>query len=156
MREDRSAALAHALRAGHDAERDRIHLLATATYARAPLFHDVRLGRAVVTTLRLHHEHGFAASLAFVVMPDHLHWLVALAPSVHPNRLMHSVKTASAHRVNALRGRRGRVWQRGYRDRALRPEEDVVGIARGLVAHPLRARVVRRIGDHPLWDAVWL
>ena len=29
-------------------------------------------------------------------------------------------------------------------------------MARYIVANPLRARMVERLGDYPLWDAVWL
>lgn len=49
-----------------------------------------------------------------------------------------------------------RVWQRGFHDRALRQEEDLIATARYVVANPLRAGLVDRIGDYPWWDAVWL
>jgi putative transposase len=48
------------------------------------------------------------------------------------------------------------LWQDGYYDRALRKEEDLQQIARYIVANPLRAKLVNKIGDYPLWDAVWL
>jgi hypothetical protein len=47
------------------------------------------------------------------------------------------------------------VWERGFHDRALRHEDDLVDMARYLVLNPVRARVVRRIGDYPYWDAIW-
>jgi putative transposase len=48
------------------------------------------------------------------------------------------------------------VWQRGFHDHALRKEEDIVSVARYIVANPVRDGLVRRIGDYPHWDAVWL
>jgi plasmid stabilization system protein ParE len=39
---------------------------------------------------------------------------------------------------------------------AQRAEEDLIKIARYIVANPLRARLVEHIGDYPLWDAAWL
>ena len=43
-----------------------------------------------------------------------------------------------------------------HHDRALRRDEDLLAVARYIVANPLRAGLVRRVGDYPLWDAVWL
>jgi putative transposase len=48
------------------------------------------------------------------------------------------------------------LWQPGYFDRALRKEDDRLAVARYLVANPLRAGIVQRIGDYPHWDSVWL
>jgi REP element-mobilizing transposase RayT len=46
--------------------------------------------------------------------------------------------------------------QRAFYDHALRQDEDVQGVARYIVANPLRAGLVENIGDYPLWDAIWL
>lgn len=48
------------------------------------------------------------------------------------------------------------LWQANYHDHAMRNEEDLPSLARYIVANPLRAGLVARIGDYPLWDAVWL
>jgi len=48
------------------------------------------------------------------------------------------------------------VWQRGFHDHALRAEEDIVGVARYLVANPLRAGLCDKIGNYPYWNAQWL
>ena len=70
--------------------------------------------------------------------------------------LMCQVKSRSSLSVNRALGRSGRLWQRNYHDRALREEEDVRHLARYTVANPLRAGLVKRLGDYPLWDAMWL
>jgi len=57
-------------------------------------------------------------------------------------------------RVTRLLGRP--VWQRGFHDHALRAEEDIVGVARYLVANPLRAGLCDKIGNYPYWNAQWL
>ncbi len=95
-------------------------------------------------------------SLAWVVMPDHLHWLIELGPQpLAP--LMQRLKSRSAIAINGAAGRNGkRLWQKGFHDHALRNDEDLKGLARYIVANPMRAGLVRRIGDYPLWDAVWL
>jgi len=43
-----------------------------------------------------------------------------------------------------------------YHDRALRREYDVVRVARYIIANPLRAGLVDKVGDYPHWDAVWV
>ncbi len=68
-----------------------------------------------------------------------------------------AVKCHSARKINDLiRSRGSPVWQQGFHDHALRREEDAVHVARYIVANPLRAGLVGRIGDYPLWDAAWL
>jgi hypothetical protein len=48
------------------------------------------------------------------------------------------------------------VWQTSFHDHALRREEDVLSVARFVVANPLRAGLVKSLRDYPHWDAVWL
>ena len=44
----------------------------------------------------------------------------------------------------------------GIRNHAVRVEEDVRQIARYIVANPLRAGLVRDLGEYSLWDCAWL
>jgi len=96
-----------------------------------------------------------AQSLAWVVMPDHLHWLMQLEDASLES-LMRQVKSRSSKAVNERSARTGQLWQAGFHDRALRKEEDLLASARYIVANPVRAGLVKRVGDYPLWDAVWL
>jgi REP element-mobilizing transposase RayT len=143
------------LRAGRFSERQRIYLLTATTENREMLFSDFTVGRIVVAELKAAQQDGLAESLAWVLMPDHLHWLIALQQG-SLSELMRRIKGRSAKRVNALSGRQGKLWQDGFHDRALRREEDVLPAARYIVANPLRAGLVNRVGDYPLWDSVWL
>lgn len=88
-------------------------------------------------------------------MPDHFHWLIELGDS-SLNELMRRVKANSSRAINRQRNGSGPLWQSGYHDRALRQEDDLQAVARYVVANPLRAGLVDRLGDYPLWDAVWL
>ncbi|MNC83563.1 hypothetical protein D3C75_1375940 [compost metagenome] len=69
---------------------------------------------------------------------------------------MRRTKSRSTRAVNRASSREGRLWQAGYHDRAIRREDDVKTAARYIIANPLRAGLVKRIGDYPLWDAIWL
>jgi REP element-mobilizing transposase RayT len=72
------------------------------------------------------------------------------------NKVMARTKSRTTVEVNRLVQREGSLWQPGFHDRAIRKEEDLQTVARYIVANPLRAGLVQRIGDYPLWDAIWL
>lgn len=145
-----------ALRRGRFSEPDRCYLLTTVTQDRRPVFGDWRRARLLVAEMRSLHDGEAVESLAWVVMPDHLHWLVRLGP-LPLQALMQRLKSRSAIAINQLDARSGaRLWQKGFHDHALRQDEDLQAVARYVVANPLRAGLVRRLGDYPLWDAIWL
>ena len=143
------------LRRGRHSQRGNLYLLTTATSGRHPVLRDFALGRLVVAELKSAQLDGWVQSLAWVLMPDHLHWLIELGDS-SLDELMRRVKTNSARVINRQRSSSGPLWQAGYHDRALRQEEDVQAVARYVAANPLRAGLVARLGDYPLWDAIWL
>lgn len=99
-----------------------------------------------------------ARLLAWVLMPDHAHWLVELGERDDLSRLVARLKSASAGACNAASAVTSRtsVWQAGFHDRAVRRDEDVLAVARYVVANPLRAGLVERLGDYPWWNSVWL
>ncbi|MEO4015691.1 REP-associated tyrosine transposase [Pseudomonas rossensis] len=143
------------LRGGRFSECGRIYLLTAVVDQRQPFFVDWRLGRLVVQELRQAQEEGWADFLTWVVMPNHMHCLVQLHDKTLAE-LMCRIKSRSGLAVNQALGRRGRLWQKGYHDRAVRREEDVKALARYVVANPIRAGLVTRVHDYPLWDACWL
>ncbi|AKJ99095.1 transposase [Pseudomonas sp. MS646] len=145
----------HRLRHGRCSERGRGYLITTVVHERAPVFRNWELGRLLVAEMRHAHERGQVTSLAWVVMPDHLHWLVQLE-EVPLAQVMQAVKSRSTLAVNRAMNRSGAFWQSGFHDRALRDSQDLLPFARYIIGNPLRARLVERIGDYPLWDAAWL
>ncbi|MNE29434.1 Transposase IS200 like protein [compost metagenome] len=109
----------------------------------------------MVEQLQYAQQQALAKSLAWVIMPDHLHWLIELQQGTLAS-LVRRVKSRSTCLINKASRRTGRLWQQGFHDRALRREEDIQAVARYIVANPLRAGLVSRIGDYPHWDAIWL
>ncbi|MFJ3485664.1 REP-associated tyrosine transposase [Pseudomonas sp. NPDC090202] len=143
------------LRDGRFSQTGQIYLITSVVQNREPIFGDWRLGRLVVDEFRTAQDAGAADSLAWVVMPDHFHWLMELK-GCRLAPLVQRIKSRSARAINRRRSQHRQLWQRGFHDRALRREEDLVKMARYVVANPLRAGLVSKIGDYPLWDAVWL
>ncbi|GAB1619621.1 transposase [Pseudomonas kermanshahensis] len=143
------------LRRGRFSEPGRLYLLTTITHQRIPLFHDFHLARQVVRQLRLSDHNQDCRSLAWVVMPDHLHWLVELK-EVTLSTLMRRFKSRTGIALRRAGVRHKPIWQAGYQDHALRREESVVHVARYIVANPMRAGLVDSVREYPHWDAVWL
>ena len=143
------------LRRGRHTEKGRPYLITTVTRDRQPIFQSWQTGRLLVAELRKASEHRQIESLAWVVMPDHLHWL--MIPADDPLEvLMRRVKSCSARSINSAKGTSGPVWQSGYHDHAMRRKEDLVTTARYIIANPLRAGIVKDVGDYPLWDCIYL
>jgi REP element-mobilizing transposase RayT len=131
----------------------QIYLVTTVTRDRTPLFTNLHLGRIVVRTL---HSQACATTLAYVVMPDHLHWLLQLHSGSNLSEVVWAVKGRSSFEINRARGVRGCVWQPKFHDRALRSDENLGAAARYVVCNPIRAGLVRTLRDYSLWDAVWV
>ncbi|ALS99245.1 REP-associated tyrosine transposase [Lacimicrobium alkaliphilum] len=144
----------NALRKGRHTMEGGEYLITTTTQNRFPFFTDFYLTYQAVYAW-LNATPDGCEWLCWVMMPDHFHGLLKLH-HVPLGKVVKCCKGASARRVNQCINRNGRVWQPAYHDRALRAEEDRINIARYIVANPLRAGLVRKIGDYPFWDSVWL
>ena len=145
------------LRVGRHSIAGQAYVLTACTWRRQRLFDDLFVGRVVVRALAFQQQQGFVEGHAFVVMPDHFHWLITLAGQRSLADVMRAVKGWSGRAINAARGSPGvPVWQRGFYDRAVRREDALRPAARYIVANPLRAGLVEQMGDYSLWDAAWL
>jgi REP element-mobilizing transposase RayT len=144
------------LRRGRYSEPSREYLITAVVNNRAPVLADFLAARLLIHVMREMELRGDLRWLAWVIMPDHLHGLVALGGNGELSRQVGRLKAASAARINRVRGVTGRFWQPGFHDRALRREDDRCAVARYIVANPLRRGLVTRIGDYPHWDSVWL
>ncbi|WP_439862298.1 REP-associated tyrosine transposase [Pseudomonas sp. MBLB4136] len=144
-----SKGAANRLRKGRHSQPGQLYLVTTVTRERQPVFAEFACARSLVQVLRAESALGSAETLAFVVMPDHLHWLLQLQQG-SLSAVVGRVKSISARRLGSA------VWQAGFHDRAIRRDEDLQAVARYVVANPLRAGLVAGVGQYPHWDAVWL
>ena len=137
------------LRKGRHSETGQIYLVTTTTHNRSPWFQNLLNARCLVQTLMEAQQRGLSETLAYVLMPDHLHWLLVLGEKRNISTVVGGVKSLSAHRIGH------RIWQTGFHDHALRHEKDLKDIGRYVVANPLRAGLVKSLRDYPHWDAIW-
>ena len=144
------------LRKGRFSGRNQIYHISTVTVDREPVFETLLFARIVIQSMRREDHAGHTETLAFVLMPNHLHWLLQLRSERSLSGCTNTVKSFATRMINGISGRQGRLWQKGFYDRAIRREEDLVSIARYIVANPVRAGLVKTIRYYSHWDAVWL
>lgn len=145
-----------ALRRGRVSLPNQAYLVTATTVNRQPVFRDFRVGCVAARCFEDRAILGDAAMLAWVLMPDHVHWLIQLGENDGLSVVINRLKSASGRWCNRELKRRGALWERGYHDHALRTEENLRGVARYLAANPLRAGLVRHLDDYSFWNAVWI
>ena len=98
-----------------------------------------------------------------VVMPDHVHLI--FTPFIDYEamevcslaRIMDAIKGASAHRINKMLHRKGRVWQTESFDHVLRSSENLDAKIEYLLANPVRGGLVPDWHDYPwLWQKLFV
>lgn len=141
---------------GRFSSANQIYFVTTIVNNRIPYFKSLFIARKVVNEMRYLNDEDFIQSIAWVLMPDHLHWIFQLGEKQDLPSVMRLFKGRSAKRVNEVLNRKCPIWQRGYHDHALREHEDIQETSRYMVANPLRSGLVDKIGNYPLWDAFWL
>ena len=73
--------------------------------------------------------------IAFVVMPNHVHILFKLYQGHQLTRIMHSIKSFTSKKINALENRTGRLWQSESYDRLIRDQEHFDNVVRYIIAN---------------------
>lgn len=145
------------LRKGRFSEIGRAYFVTTVLKNRELCyFNDFFCARLVVKEMQRLHEDQAVDSLAWVVMPDHLHWLFSLGESDTLCGVMKKLKARSARKINTYLESEGTIWQKAYYDHAIRDDEDIRRVARYIIANPLRANLVEDVRTYPLWDGVWI
>jgi REP element-mobilizing transposase RayT len=109
----------------------------------------------VADELRKSDDEDRTRTFAYVVMPDHLHWLFQLQERNSLASVIRRAKGRSAYRINRIGKRTGPVWQRGYHDRLVSAEESLETVGDYVVHNPVRAGLVQSVDDYPLWDILW-
>ena len=137
------------LRKGRYSEVGFVYHIVFSTLNRKPIFSDEKLAQQLIKILKEDQVKQFTCTLSFVVMPDHIHWLFQLNKG-DVSQAAQRVKSIFTMNTGL------KVWNPGFYDHAIRTDESLVNVARYIVANPLRAGLVKSIGDYPYWDSIWL
>jgi putative transposase len=128
----------------HDQPDFKAFFITFSTYRRWILPESVR--QIVIDTCLVGNNKKFRL-YAVVVMPDHIH--LVLAPKYDADgpvsiaEIMHAIKGASPHRINKALGRKGKVWEQESFDRALRQEESIGDKVDYILGNPVGAGLAK-------------
>ena len=133
----------------------REYFITFCCYKCTPFFASAKLAQLFCTKITTNEQACGCQWLTWVLMPDHFHGLVLLHHSDLSACIRH-LKGCTAAMVNRQLQRRGKVWQSGFYDHALREDEQRIHIARYIVANPLRKGIVSSVRLYPYWNSVYL
>jgi putative transposase len=90
---------------------------------------------------------------AFVVMPNHVHVLIAIKEGVSLSDVVRSWKTYSAKQIARITDWKGTVWQADYWDRYIRDAEHYQRAMAYILANPVKAGLAKETTEWP-WSSV--
>jgi len=142
------------LQRGRDSRIDGYYVLTTVVLKRRPVFADPRCAECLVDTLRFVEREGFSRSFAWVVMPDHVHWLMQLRAGTLA-RLMGTLKSRSSRLLGQQLGVETPLWQPSYFDHAVRNEDALRRHALYILGNPIRAGLAAELDEYPFAWCRW-
>ena len=143
------------LRKGRSSVPGQIYLVTSVTKDRRKWFLDFDLGCLASKILNSPQLWPDANLLAWVLMPDHLHLLVELGDRESLELAVQRVKSLVSKELRLSLGP-AQIWQPGFHDHALRNSEDVISVARYVIANPIRAGLAKDVGEYPFWGSAWI
>ena len=84
---------------------------------------------------------------AWVIMPNHIHFLVHPFKGVELSEIAHSIKSYTAHEANKILGRSGRFWQVEPFDRYIRNARHYSAVVRYIENNPVKAGLCAKASD---------
>ena len=143
------------LRKGRASIENQIYFITFKTKDRQPIFNDFENAKVCCCHINDSKAWPSASLLCWVLMPDHFHGLVQLNSQEPLATVIQRFKAHLTRSFNLAFETSQTLWQSGFHDHALRQESDFLELARYIVMNPVRARLCRRVGDYPFWNAVW-
>ncbi len=115
---------------------------------------DARVARAVVGSLEFLAMQGHTIA-RWVIMPNHLHLLIAVHHGTALSSVIRSFKGFTAKTANEILGRSGTFWFPEFFDRYLRDAEHYSTVVRYIDQNPVRAGLVKDQADWRFSSAGW-
>jgi REP element-mobilizing transposase RayT len=102
-----------------------------------------RSAEMVEDSLLFHHEKKYELT-AWVIMPNHLHFLARPFEDVELSEIAHSIKSYTAHQANKLLNRQGPFWQHEPFDRYIRNRKHFLSVIDYIECNPVKAGLCAR------------
>ena len=104
---------------------------------------DPRIAEMAQDSLLFHHDKKYKLH-AWVIMPNHIHFLATPFEDVDLREIAHSLKSYIAHEANKLLNRTGQFWQHEPFDRYLRNRKHFVSVIEYIENNPVKAGLCNR------------
>jgi putative transposase len=138
------------------------YFVTTATHNRKPIFVDSSIIQIVRNSFYFLRNEGRFYLFGYIIMPDHMHLLIALRGKHSLSQVMHSIKSYTAKEINNTLSKDGKIWQDGYYEHTIRDEKDCMVKLRYLLENPVRKGLVEKVEDYPFSsindediDSIW-
>ncbi|MBH0057871.1 transposase [Pseudoalteromonas sp. SWXJZ94C] len=143
------------LRKGRVSLKNHFYSITLVAHKRENKFVSLAVNRLITKEMRAIEVQKTAQTIAFVIMPNHIHWLIQLGEK---QTLCEVVKSFKGRCSKSIRDNTNikQLWQRNYYDHLIRDEEDLINNARYIIANPLRANIVKSVALYPYWDCIYL
>ena len=90
---------------------------------------------------------------AWVVMPNHVHWLMTRSEDQKLEEILQSFKSYTAHEANKMLSQYGKFWMDDYFDRHIRNERHFAATVRYIEQNPVKAKLCKKASDWPYSSA---
>ena len=127
---------------------DRTFFVTSVTWERRPLFKSDQAATMLIETLFGYRDRGIFQLYEFVLMPDHVHFLLAPRPSLALERAMQFIKGGYSHRFMKETGSGMEIWERSFTNHRIRDVFDYEKHRNYIRSNPIRARLVERPQDY--------
>jgi putative transposase len=117
------------------------------------LFQSESAAQLLLETVFRYRERGIFQLYEFVIMPDHVHLLLAPTPNLALERAMQFIKGGYSHRFMKETGSRMEIWQRSFTNHRIRNGNDFEKHRHYIHLNPLRAGLVESPKDYPYSSA---
>jgi REP element-mobilizing transposase RayT len=145
---ERDSVLTTAAQAGRSLSTDELRKVNRLSTAKIEKYLDLGAGAChlkqpaianiVASTLRYFDDKRYRL-LAWCVMPNHVHAVARLFPGQNLPSIIHSWKSFSAKKCNAVLREKGSFWQREYYDHLVRDESEFGRIVDYVADNPVKA-----------------
>ena len=110
------------------------------------LLKDERVAKLTEDSLLFQHTKKYDL-IAWVIMPNHIHFLATPLESVELRTIAHSIKSYTAHEANKVLGRQGQFWQHEPFDRYIRNRKHFVNVIQYIENNPVKASLCAKPED---------
>ncbi len=102
---------------------------------------------AMIQESLLFHDNGKYRLIAWVIMPNHLHFLFVPINDNSLSSIMHSIKSYTANEANKLLSRSGKFWQKEYFDRYIRDDDHFSNVVNYIAMNPVKSGLCKNASD---------